>query len=236
MATAIYNGFNHKNNCVHYLKGLVEVERENAQEMVLMEQKKLDERKNSLFQTIQSVNLHFDSLQQSISEMVDGNSNNAEESHSISSDVGTVEQFCQQLNDSMEHIMQTLAELESSNERVVSIASQTNLLALNASIEAARAGEAGKGFAVVANEINILASDSRDTATGTAQNNTAIRNAIEGIVEKTSNLLKIVNAVNGRTQTLAGSAQQISASADSVLHIVEQVKSELDLLAQQTED
>lgn len=31
MATAIFNGFNHKENCVHYLKGLVEIERENAQ-------------------------------------------------------------------------------------------------------------------------------------------------------------------------------------------------------------
>lgn len=236
MATAIFNGFNHKENCVHYLKGLVEIERENAQQLVLEEQAKLDARKNSLFSTIQSVNNHFESLRQSINEMVDGNTSNAEESNGISNDVGTVEQFCRQLNDSMDVIMKTLEELESSNEKVVNIASQTNLLALNASIEAARAGEAGRGFAVVADEINLLASDSRETASGTAHNNAAIRSAIEQIVTETQKLLTIVNGVNDRTQNLASSTEEISASADIVLNTVERVKAELDELVKQTED
>ncbi|MBQ1880541.1 MAG: 4Fe-4S binding protein, partial [Lachnospiraceae bacterium] len=34
MATAIYNGFNHKDNCVHYLKDLVELEKKEAQDKV----------------------------------------------------------------------------------------------------------------------------------------------------------------------------------------------------------
>ena len=152
--------------------------------------------------------------------MVDGNTSNAEESNGISNDVGTVEQFCRQLNDSMDVIMKTLEELESSNEKVVNIASQTNLLALNASIEAARAGEAGRGFAVVADEINLLASDSRETASGTAHNNAAIRSAIEQIVTETQKLLTIVNGVNDRTQNLASSTEEISASADIVLNTV----------------
>jgi methyl-accepting chemotaxis protein len=236
MATAIFNGFNHKENCVHYLKGLVEIERENAQQLVLEEQAKLDARKNSLFSTIQSVNNHFESLRQSINEMIDGNTSNAEESNGISNDVGTVEQFCRQLNDSMDVIMKTLEELESSNEKVVNIASQTNLLALNASIEAARAGEAGRGFAVVADEINLLASDSQETASGTAHNNAAIRSAIEQIVTETQKLLTIVNGVNDRTQNLASSTEEISASADIVLNTVERVKAELDELVKQTED
>ena len=40
MATAIYNGFNHKSNCVHYLKDLVEVEK-NALENITSETKDL---------------------------------------------------------------------------------------------------------------------------------------------------------------------------------------------------
>ncbi len=37
MATAIFNGFNHRDNCVHYLKGLVESEKLEAQRMVEQE-------------------------------------------------------------------------------------------------------------------------------------------------------------------------------------------------------
>ncbi len=37
MAIAIYNGFNHKSNCVHYLKDLVELEKTEAQDMVEQE-------------------------------------------------------------------------------------------------------------------------------------------------------------------------------------------------------
>ncbi|MBR1860824.1 MAG: 4Fe-4S dicluster domain-containing protein [Lachnospiraceae bacterium] len=235
MATAIFNGFNHKDNCVHYLKGLVEEERESAQAMVVHEKEQLDRQKNALFETIKVVNENFEALRMSIGEMVDGNEMNAHESTGISQDVGEVDEFCREMNDSMDNILNALKELENSNARVVDIASQTNLLALNASIEAARAGEAGRGFAVVADEINSLASDSRETAEGTAVNNTAIRTAIEKIVDDTRKLLEIVNSVNSRTQNLAASAEEISASANIILETVDRVGKELENLAAQAE-
>ena len=235
MATAIFNGFNHKDSCVHYLKGLVEEERESAQAMVVHEKEQLDRQKNALFETIKVVNENFEALRMSIGEMVAGNEMNAHESTGISQDVGEVDEFCREMNDSMDDILNALKELENSNARVVDIASQTNLLALNASIEAARAGEAGRGFAVVADEINSLASDSRETAEGTAVNNTAIRTAIEKIVEDTRKLLEIVNSVNSRTQNLAASAEEISASANIILETVDRVGKELENLAAQAE-
>ena len=149
-------------------------------------------------------------------------------------DVGNVEDFCRALDDSMGGIMGALKELEQNNEKVVNIASQTNLLALNASIEAARAGDAGRGFAVVASEINGLASDSRETASGSSENNAQIRKAIEQIVSDTHNLLDIVTGVNMRTQNLAASAGEISANATAITDTVALVKKELRELEEQS--
>lgn len=237
MATAIYNGFNHRENCVHYLKDLVDHARSNAEKMVLKERGRLSSQRDALHATINTVDGHFEALQGAISEMAEGNNSNAEESTGISCEMDNVRSFCMQLNDSMHHIMDTLEELEDGNARVVSIAAQTNLLALNASIEAARAGEAGKGFAVVAGEINSLATDSRETVEGTARNNEAIRKAILRIVQESKDLLNNINTVNERTQNLAASTQEIAASASVIMNTVDQVKQELDdLVAQASED
>ncbi|MBQ8946520.1 MAG: 4Fe-4S binding protein [Lachnospiraceae bacterium] len=235
MATAIYNGFNHRENCVHYLKGLVESEKVEAQELVERERAALDAQRVSLSDTIAEVNKHFEGLQESIDGMVSGNTANAEESSEISADVSNVEEFCRSLDESMHGIMAALQELEANNNKVVDIASQTNLLALNASIEAARAGEAGRGFAVVAGEINSLATNSRETANESSQSNLQIRNSIERIVEDTKNLLNVVSGVNTRTQNLAASSEEISAGASMITEIVARVKRELNQLEQQSQ-
>ena len=235
MATAIFNGFNHKDNCVHYLKDLVEEERKSAEDLVIKEREQLDRQKNAIFDTVKVVNENFEALRKSIDEMVKGNEVNAQESNGISDDVGNVEEFCKEMNDSMDDILSALKELEASNERVVDIASQTNLLALNASIEAARAGEAGRGFAVVADEINSLASDSRETAEGTAANNNDIKKAVDKIVDETRKLLEIVNRVNARTTSLADSTGRISESASIILETVDRVGTELESLASQAD-
>jgi len=233
MATAIYNGFNHKENCVHYLKNIVENERAEAQAMVEQERQTLDNQKNSLFETIEAINEHFDALRSSLDNMVNGNNDNAAETENISNEVRNVQEFCEKLDSSMANILNVLHELEESNAMVVSIASQTNLLALNASIEAARAGEAGRGFSVVADEINALASTSRETAAGSSKNNQTIRENIEKIVSETKALLETVSGVSARTQSLAASTQEISASAGVVSDSVNSVSEELQNLAKQ---
>ena len=235
MAIAIYNGFNHKDNCVHYVKSLVEEEKVNAQNLVERERGMLDKQRESLFETLKVVNEHFDALRGAIHSMADGNTGNARESNSISQDVLNVESFCEKLDGSLDSILSILKELEGNNTKVVGIASKTNLLALNASIEAARVGEAGKGFAVVADEINTLAASSRDTAEGSTRSNTQIREAVEKISAETKDLLDIVTGVNARTQKLASSTQEISASAAMVLDTVDRVSQELESLAAQAD-
>ena len=236
MARAIYNGFNHKDNCVHYLKDLVAIEKAAADDLVAREKAALDSQREGLSKTIERVNAHFDVLTEAIQNMSDGNNANAEESTGISADVSNVSDFCESLETSMQEITSSLEALEENNDKVVQIASQTNLLALNASIEAARAGEAGKGFAVVADQINILASESKDTATDSSNNNSHVRGLVEKINSATENLLRIVSEVNMRTQNLAASTEEISASTVELTNNVEMVKDELHALEEASKE
>lgn len=84
-------------------------------------------------------------------------------------------------------------QINTLTDDILSIAQQTNLLALNAAIEAARAGEVGKGFAVVANEISQLADASRDSATHIQQINTIIINAVHSLAQHSNDLIEYLN-------------------------------------------
>ncbi len=231
MATAIYNNFNHKSNCVHYLKDLVEIEKVEAQNMVEEERKKLEGQKQDIIHALNEINQHFSSLNVTIQEMTSGNTNNAEESSAISGEMSNVSNFCNRVNESIGNITNYLDELSENNKKVVQIANQTNLLALNASIEAARAGEAGHGFAVVADEINELASDSKETAQDSGTANSNIKTAVAGIIKETADLLRVVENVNSRIQNLAASTEEIAASTTVVSSTMDKVKLELENLA-----
>ena len=230
MAISIFNGYNHKSNCVHYLKDLVELEKIEAQEMVEEERNLLMSQQNQLMQTIDEINVHFNSLGDSVNEVMNGNSSNASESSAVSSDMSTIQNLCDNLKDAIEGIVTELQELVENNEQVVDIADQTNLLALNASIEAARAGEAGKGFAVVAGEINKLASSSKDTAQSSDAANKNIKNAVDLINDAANQLLGVVEKVNGRVQNLAASTEEIASATHYVSDTIGQVREELQNL------
>lgn len=180
--------------------------------------------------TIQDINDNFTVLYRSVDEMLAGNQSNADESAYISENVRDMVAFCEELNDSMSTIKTILDEMTQNNIEVVDIASQTNLLALNASIEAARAGEAGRGFAVVADEINKLAGQSRDTASRSNDGQDKIMSSVGGIIEGTERLNNIVQGVDVRTQTLATSTQEITASVSMVLDTVNSIKNKLRVL------
>jgi methyl-accepting chemotaxis protein len=233
MAEAIFNGYNRKENCIHYIKDQAIEQKEAASQLAEQldgEKTHLEEQKQLIEDTIAEINAQFEVLYESVDAMSTGNESNTAETTEISEQMHGITRFCDELSESMDNIKLLLDDLVNNNNEVVSIASQTNLLALNASIEAARAGEAGRGFAVVADEINKLAADSRNTANRSNASQTNIIDSITEILKSAHQLQKVVGEVNGRTQNLAAATEQISASVVSILDSTKEVKGMLEVL------
>ena len=228
MATAIYNGFNCKNNCIHYIKDLAQKEKDEI--AVLMEE--LNRQKNEISKMVAVINDDFIGLNSAVEQMESENEMNAEESGGISDEVANVTNFCQKLETSLQEIFELLKLLKSNNNQVVNIATKTNLLALNASIEAARAGEAGRGFAVVASQINVLAASSKKAASDSNEGQIKIERAINEIADAAKDLLEVVDKVSERTQHLADSTGEIAQSSMNISEISAHIKENLEQLVQ----
>ena len=234
MATAIYNGFSYKENCIHYLKDSAESEKAKAMELsseIQNEKETILLQKETTEETLTRVNELFATLYKTVDSVASGNESTTNETTGISSDIMEVSDFCERLNIAMRQIEALIKELGENNEEVVSIASQTNLLASNASIEAARAGEAGRGFAVVADEINQLAASSKETANKSSESQERVIKSVHKILTDTQNLMQIVAGVNDRTQNLVASTEEISASSETIRTTADQVKEELQRLS-----
>ncbi len=233
MATAIHNGNNCVTNCIHYVKDEVMREKEREQEIAAQVEAKnqeIMEKNRILGEMLVAANEDLVTLNTSITEMVHGNNNNAEESSNISASMTDVVNFCDNMKTSFEKIHSLLAQLEQNNNSITQVANQTNLLSLNASIEAARAGEAGRGFAVVADEIKSLSESSKDTAMGSNQNKDEIVEAMNILVDEAERLIKIVDDVNERISNLAASTEEIAASATMMGEVSEDLKSRFEQL------
>lgn len=223
MAKAIYNGFNIKDNCIHYQKDRVQQEVDHAESLARAE---ADEHQR-LVNAISMIESQFEEAYRAIDAMAVGNESNANDSTMIAEKIEDVTQFSTQLENSMSDIRKLIDRLADNNKKVMDIASHTNLLALNASIEAARAGAAGQSFAVVASEIKNLAASSAETANNSNENQDSMDTAIVKIIDDAHRLYNEVSEINNRTQNLAASTQEISATTEDIRKIISQVRNEI---------
>lgn len=236
MAVAIYNGFNYRDNCVHYVKDLAIEEQEQARSLAEeMNELRIHEKEKQELLS-KKIDEQFENLDVNISGMANSCNVNAQESSEISAAVSKMSTFADELKISLERIRDYLGDLETNNADVISIANQTNLLALNASIEAARAGEAGKSFAVVAEQINVLAKDSKDTVSKSDQTKTDIGVSIDKLHKNTEELFEIVDKLDGRIRNLVASTQEIASATEDVKTVTESVREKLYELVSAEED
>ena len=227
MAVAIFNGFNHIHNCVHYIKDRAYEEKDKAIKLSDEVTRTQDEMRKKKLALADEISDNFATLSGSIDQIENTSSDNAQQSTSISDAMSEVDDFATQLKNVLNEIEGYLSKLEANNTDVIAISSQTNLLALNASIEAARAGEAGRGFAVVAEEIKKLAEDSKTTADDSNKNNKDIKETVERLIEESGRLNEIVEKVNSRAANLVESSEETTASISLMKDITENVERSL---------
>ena len=230
MAIAIYNGFSHRRNCVHYIKDRAYEEKDKAialTEEVQKAHEELIDKKESLES---GINQNSNNLLNSIDQIQKISDDNAQQTGKISEYMTEVDEFAENLRNVLSSIEGYLDKLESNNADVIAISNQTNLLALNASIEAARAGAAGRGFAVVADEIKNLAENSSVTANDSNKNNQDIKETINKLIEESSRLAEIVKKVNSRAENLVASSEETATSINMMTTVTEDVEESLKQL------
>lgn len=128
-------------------------------------------------------------------------------------------------------------QVNSLTEDILSIARQTNLLALNASIEAARAGEAGKGFAVVATEISDLAAASQEAANRIQQINNVVTTAVHNLAEHANGLVKYMNdAILPEFENFVESGSEYRKKAAFIEGVMNEFVEKTDMLKQTMDD
>ena len=212
MAQAIFNGINAKENCIHYIKEIAEIERTQIEEI---HQKNMDEQEKHT-ELLNAIIKQFASLNEGVMMLAQANSTIALDATDITKVVSDLNAECERIKDSLSFFYEFVEVYKSSNNDIAGIANKTNLLSLNASIEAARAGEHGRGFSVVAEEIRAL---SASTKTLLDENNEQAEQTIPKItssVEGIKVLIERIEALSDKISSIAATTQEVSAQSDTI--------------------
>lgn len=235
MATAIFNGCNTPNGCIHYIKYMVEQEKKEIQAISTDVMNK----NRTIGEMVENANTQFSTLSNSIHIMTEQNTKNADESVSINEAMQKIVEFSARLTEVLGLVGKLLEELEKNNNGIKDVALRTQLLSLNASVEAARAGAAGKGFSVVANEVRSLSEASKETAQKSNNNKDEIDRTLHELNDDVKHLSTITDDVNERLCHLTANSEEIAASAQDISAATEKLQTyflELSQMSHSTEE
>ena len=212
MAKAIYNGINRKENCIHYIKSIVENERDEIGRLREEEQEKQQHKDDMIAEIVRQ----FDSLSIGISQLSHANETSALETNDMSKSLSEISERCVQLNDSLKVILEFIDVYKATSEDITGIAGQTNMLSLNASIEAARAGESGRGFAVVAGQIGSLADETKKLIIKNNVHADETLPKLQLCIDVIKKLVDEMENINEKVSTIAATTEEISAQSQSI--------------------
>ena len=226
MANAIYNGVNKKENCIHYIKALAEIEREEIEKMHDENMEAQEERNEKINHII----ANFGFLNEGIVELSKVNNITAEDAANVAEIVSEMMQKCESITKALELFVEFSDLYIKGNQDIAGIANKTNLLSLNASIEAARAGEMGKGFAVVAGEIRSLASSTKELIEANDKQAENTLPKIKESIEMIKALLDSIYSMNARVVNIAAMTEEISAQSDTIRDLSDGIQGEVNAI------
>lgn len=132
------------------------------------------------------------------------------------------------INNRVQNFKGKIGKIEEIVDLVKKVANQSNLLALNASIEAARAGEAGKGFAVVADQVQLLSSNTSESAEDIVKYVTELKENIDELALAMDETTLSLAEGNSKVEKSIVSMQQMNNEMISIREGVDSVFNDID--------
>ena len=173
---------------------------------------KTSERAQSVAAAAEQVGANISTVAAGAEEMTAAIKEISTTTHEAAAVSATAATRSRQVDEAVQRLGKSSADIGSVVKAIAAIAEQTNLLALNATIEAARAGEAGRGFAVVASEVKQLA---RQTATATedvGKRIAAIQDDSGTATAALAEIAKLIGRINELQQTSASAVEEQTAT------------------------
>lgn len=136
--------------------------------------------------------------------------------HAIEDLVGKINELNEAVKLSRENIehMKEVSDVIAGFAKVISgIANKTNILSLNASIEAARAGEHGRGFSVVAQEVQTLASQTKNSSSEITTKISEVQVFVNGMVNYMNDIYENAMVQNQMASSIGDLLQKVLDAA-----------------------
>lgn len=220
MVNAIFNGFNHVENCIDYNVRIsadkAGVDRKNSEITAAFEEMGRLSRDRS--SKLEMLKLRVADITQAIQGVSAATAENSNRIANISSDTEKLLDISGNLQARIDDMQVSVNNFTRVTGDIVVISERTNLLSLNAAIEAARAGEAGLGFSVVAEEVKKLAENSRVSAQSTKKDETIMIAGMQEILKISAELEKRVEAVNNDISNITAMLEQTSVKSEEIFH------------------